>query len=82
MTIATESPVSNKKVQHSPHFFAREPDGTVRLRVRFDGPEASLIEEAAGDTPLMIWLHAAVNKVAHDDVVKARRARPDVAPPD
>lgn len=41
----------------SPHFFKREADGSVRLRVRFTPEEASLIEEAAGETPLLLYIH-------------------------
>lgn len=41
----------------SPHFFKREADGTVRLRIRFTAEEASLIEEAAGETPLLLYIH-------------------------
>lgn len=41
----------------SPHFFRREADGSVRLRIRFTPEEASLIEEAAGETPLVLYIH-------------------------
>lgn len=43
--------------QDSPHFFRREADGSVRLRIRFTPDEAALIEEAAGQTPLMLDIH-------------------------
>lgn len=41
----------------SPHFFRREPDGTVRVRIRFTEEEAAQIEEGAGETPLMLYIH-------------------------
>jgi hypothetical protein len=41
----------------SPHFFRRESDGSVRLRIRFTAEEAALIEEAAGTTPLLLYIH-------------------------
>jgi hypothetical protein len=41
----------------SPHFFKREADGSVRLRIRFTPEEANLIEEAAGETPLLLYIH-------------------------
>lgn len=68
--------------KHSPHFFARESDGSVRLRIRFEGDEASLFEEAAGDTPLMTWLHRTLTEAAKRQVREQRRRRPAVAPPD
>lgn len=67
--------------KHSPNFFAREDDGSVRLRLRFDGDEASLFEEAAGDTPVMLWLHRTLSNAAHRQV-DARRKKVDVAPPE
>lgn len=41
----------------SPHFFKREADGSVRLRIRFTPEEAAQIEEAAGETPLLLYIH-------------------------
>jgi serine acetyltransferase len=41
----------------SPHFFKREADGSVRLRIRFTPEEAAAIEEAAGETPLLLYIH-------------------------
>lgn len=67
--------------RHSPHFFAREPDGSVRLRIRFENDEASLFEEAAGDTPVMAWLHRTLGEAARRQV-RARRQRANVEPPD
>lgn len=43
--------------QMSPHFFKREADGSVRLRIRFTPEEAAAIEEAAGETPLLLYIH-------------------------
>lgn len=54
----------------SPHFFERERDGSVRVRIRFTADEASLIEEAAGDTPLMLYIHRVLNDRARFHVRK------------
>lgn len=71
----------NAPRKHSPHFFNREPDGTVRLRIRLEPEEASLFEEAAGDTPVMLWLHRTLEAAARRQVEKQRAERPKVAPP-
>ena len=63
------------------HFFTREPDGGVRVRLRFTGELASLIEEAAGQKPLMPWIYEALEKQAKADVRTARRNR-ITTPPD
>lgn len=67
--------------KHNPHFFARESDGSVRVRVRFEGEEAALFEEAAGDTPVMVWLHRTLTAAARKEVREARRRQPQVPPP-
>lgn len=54
----------------SPHFFRREADGSVRLRIRFTPEEASLIEEAAGETPLMLYIHRVLNDRARYHIRK------------
>ena len=66
--------------EKSPHFFDREPDGSVRLRLRFTEEEANLIEEAAGKTALIPWLHRAVSEAAQRDAAQVRRSRPQVRP--
>lgn len=66
--------------RHSPSFFAREPDGSVRLRIRFEGDEASLFEEAAGDTPVMVWLHRTLGEAARKQIKAARVNQPRVRP--
>lgn len=66
--------------EKSPNFFDREPDGSVRLRLRFSAEEADAIEEAAGRTPLIPWIHKAVAVTAKRDVAAARRSRPQVRP--
>jgi hypothetical protein len=71
-----------RKQTPSPHFFTREPDGSVRLRHRLNSEEASLIEEAAGSTPLMIWIHRALNEAARRDISLARQSRPATPPPE
>jgi hypothetical protein len=68
--------------KHNPHFFNREPDGTVSLRIRFENEEASLFEEAAGDTPVMVWLHRTLEAAAKRQVREQRKNRPAVAPPE
>jgi len=65
----------------TPNFFRREADGTVRVRIKFRPEEASLYEEAAGDTPVMLWIHQTLNRAAAEEVEAARAARPDIAPP-
>lgn len=65
----------------SPHFFTRESDGTVRLRIRFTGEEASLFEEAAGTTPVIAWIHETLGQAARRQVQNARDQRPPVGPP-
>lgn len=66
--------------QKSPHFFDREPDGSVRLRLRFSEEEANTIEEAAGRSPLIPYILDAVNATAEKDAAEARRSRPKVRP--
>lgn len=73
--------MSNQQRPQSKHFFAREPDGTVRLRIRFDGEEASLYEEAAGDTPLMLWIHRTLGEAARRQVAEQRRTKKKLPPP-
>lgn len=68
--------------QHNPHFFNREPDGSVRVRVRFENEEASLYEEAAGDTPVMVWIHRTLTAAAKRQVREQRKNRPQVGPPE
>jgi hypothetical protein len=72
----------SKGRQHSQHFLLREDDGTVRLRMRFSHEEASLFEEAAGDTPIMLWLHRALKGAAEREVRKLRARRADLPPPE
>lgn len=55
----------------SPHFFRRENDGSVRLRIRFTPEEAALIEEAAGDTPLLLYIHRVLNERARFHIQRA-----------
>lgn len=59
----------------SPHFFKRETDGSVRLRIRFTPDEAALIEEAAGDTPLLLYIHRVLNERARYHIQKANEQR-------
>jgi len=59
----------------SPHFFKREADGSVRLRIRFTPEEAALIEEAAGETPLLLYIHRVLNDRARYHIQKADEQR-------
>ncbi len=80
MTVSSP-PRRLKMAKQSPHFFAREADGSVRLRIRFQSEEASMIEEAAGSTPVMVWLHQTIKDAARLEVEKQREARKNIAPP-
>lgn len=71
----------NDRRQHSKKFLARETDGSVRLRMRFQPDEASLFEEAAGDTPIMVWIHRTLVEAARKQVRAARQNRTPIAPP-
>jgi len=62
-------------------FFKREPDGSVRLRMRFSPELASLIEEAAGKTPLMVWIYRALETAARRQIDAAKRSQPPLEPP-
>ena len=62
--------MSKPSRRRSTHFFAREADGSVRLRIRFDAERASLIEKAAGDTPLLEWIDTAIQEAAERDARK------------
>jgi len=62
-------------------FFVRLADGSVRLRIRFTAEEADLIEQAAGDTPLLEWLHRVINQAAYEKVQENRRALASIGPP-
>lgn len=68
--------------QQSKHFFNREKDGSVRLRMRFEPDEASLMEEAAGDVPVMVWMHRTLNEAAESGVREARAKREAIPPPE
>jgi hypothetical protein len=66
MTLNEQSPGQRL----SPHFFRREADGSVRLRIRFTAEEAALIEEAAGDTPLLLYIHRVLGDRARYHIKK------------
>jgi hypothetical protein len=59
----------------SPHFFRRDSNGSVRVRMRFNAEEASLIEEAAGDTPLISYIHRVLIDRARIHAEQARKER-------
>lgn len=62
--------MSPRSPRRSTHFFTREADGSVRLRIRFDAARASLIEKAAGNTPLLEWIDRAIQQAAERDARK------------
>ena len=66
MTSAPESDSRRK----SDRFFERQRDGSVRLRIRFTPEEANLIEEAAGETPLLLYIHRVLNDRARYHIRK------------
>jgi hypothetical protein len=55
-------------VSRPKHFFVREHDGSVRIRIRFQEQEASDIEEAAGRKPLLTWIHDVIAEAAERDI--------------
>lgn len=65
----------SKKSAFTQSFFKRESDGSVRLRIRFSPEEASLIEEAAGDTPLLVYIHRVLEDRSRYHIKKAREQR-------
>lgn len=63
----------SNKGKPNPHFFQRERDRSVRLRLRFTEEEADLIEEAAGDTPLVAYIHRVLRDRAKYHITQSRR---------
>lgn len=59
-----------------PHVFRRERDGSVRLRIRFSPEEAALIEEAAGETPLLLYIHRVLGERARYHIKKSKESNP------
>lgn len=59
----------------SPHFFKRDEDGSVRLRIRFTKEEADIIEEAAADTPLVHYIQKVLMDRARAHAEAARKER-------
>lgn len=49
--------------------------------MRFTGDEASLFEEAAGETPVMLWIHRTLKKEAAKQVKADRAKRQAALPP-
>ena len=72
---------ANPPKKHNPFFFHREPDGTVRVRLRFTAEEAAQFEEAAGTTPVVTWMHQVLGDTAREEIEEQRRRRPRVGPP-
>lgn len=68
--------------KHNPNFFAREGDGSVRLRIRFEPDEAAIFEEAAGNVPVMTWLHQTLVTEAKRQVQLQRASRLSAPPPE
>jgi len=65
---------------HHRSFFTRNTDGTVRVRLKFRGEEATMIEEAAGEMPPVAWLHQTINDAAVRKVRRDRKSK-NIAPP-
>ena len=65
----------------NPHFIAREENGSARIRIRFTAEEASLIEEAAGSTPVMEWIYQTLNSAAKLQAAENRQQRRKAPPP-
>lgn len=63
------------ETRYNPHFFKREEDGSVRLRLRFTAEEASLIEEAAGKTPLLVYIHRVLNESAKRHIRASQKSK-------
>lgn len=63
------------KQQPSANQFRRDPNGTVRIRMRFGPEEADLIEEAAGDTPLVTYMKRVLLERAKVHAEKAGKER-------
>lgn len=61
----------------NPHFFRRDDDGSVRIRMRFTKHEADLIEEAAGDQPLVSFMREIIMDAAETRSREAEDARLD-----
>lgn len=70
-----------KQARRSPSFFSRDPDQSVRVRLRFEPQLASLIEEAAGRTPLLSWIYSALEAKALEEVEERTRLRKQIPPP-
>lgn len=63
-------------------FFERDREGRAVVRLKFKPEEASLFEEAAGTTPVIVWLYQALNRVAQEDLEEQRLAKAVIPPPE
>lgn len=70
------------KPKYSPHFLARDVNGKVTIRMRFTDEEAAIFEEAAGKTPVIEWLHQALNRAGEEAVREVREERKHLPPPE
>ena len=75
------APSTPSQRRQSPSFFKRDHDGSVRVRLRFDDDTASLIEDAAGRTPLMVWVNNTLTAAAKQQVELDKKKQPVIAPP-
>jgi len=64
-------------VHSDPHFFRRDKNGMVKLKINLSPEEAALIEEAANGTPVMVYVHRVLIDRAR---FHARRSTQDAAP--
>lgn len=70
-----DTPRISEQKRLNPYFFRREKDGTVRVRMRFTAQEASVIEEGAGETPIIDYLYRIINSTAAQDAERAQQER-------
>lgn len=75
-----EPPPVPEQKRLNPYFFRREKDGTVRVRLRFTAQEAAVIEEGAGEVPVVDYLYRIINRTAARDAGLAQRKRNALLP--
>jgi hypothetical protein len=53
----------------SPYRFARDEDGSVRIRIRFTEDEADSIEDAAfaANLPVLHWIHHTIHRASGNE---------------
>jgi hypothetical protein len=71
-----DAPVSRK----SPFYFTRSRDGSTRFRIRLSPELASLVEEAAGETELMVYIQRVLRNRAHYHIDKRAEVMRNAVP--